>query len=380
MKDLVANLETLVPWIIAFPQSYKSIWKKLGSISTIKVANNMFTKKEYVNLIPINSETDKSGVTNRKYKTEVMIEYQLPSLPFYFLCRTFYLSNQINGFPVTNYGTPISYSWIDDLYREINSIVTWKRNEIDDITQQLQNHKHPLLSRFGQQLRWALELEFFDIKSLTAKKEPLTKEELLSSMNFPHNMTKEEFSILLDCVEKIGGINTRIWFIQALKRPQPTLTILDIYNVIFKWFKQIILSQYDKDKGYELSIMYHAAPSDYKTIGPLLNDDTEKHWTAERTGLFMKETIELWRRIGKKLFEEHFEETVEELDVTPLKLFPVDFLPRDCLVELLSYYETKSSNEAREIVEGLFEILYPKVWYSDPNFWYKIFDSGDLEN
>ena len=76
-------------------------------------------------------------------------------------------------------------------------------------------------------------------------------------------------------------------------------------------------------------------------------------------------------KIAEQLLRNHYQKTLEWLTTIPSP-FPLYFLPRELLEQMLLDLEDIPTQEAKKLHGQIFTLLYPKLWYTVTDFWDEI--------
>ena len=296
LKEIIQSLPIMVPWIIAFPKSYKMMWKQLASLNISALNNNLF-------------------------------EEIVPNFVFYFFYRTLLLSNEINAFYLAKNGMPMSYPLVDDFYRSIGSQIIWAASEIDELSSTLVSHQHEALYTLGKIIRLSLGYDSINLKEIDFSKFSKSEAVFLKiyHQHLPLFDKKECYHRLL----QIGDVHDKIWVVKQLQT-LPITTDLLLY----------------------LQLLIQIPEEEFQ----------EMQWFSEN------EVTKLWEKLIPILIQKHFEIIVKDFYLL-LDSFPLNFLPRAVLEELLNWFSNEEGEVPQRLVNRLFQLLYPKLWYSYNTFW-----------
>lgn len=333
-KALILNLSRLIPWVLAFPHTYKAVWTQLVRTSG-ELATNYLFRSHPLEGAYLEAQSELGAVPSK-----------WPTVAFYFFYRTLCLSCEVNSYFPTRDGV-LNFPIFDDLFKELYPRIDWSSSELDELTTQLANHSHNWIRVLGRHLRLTLGFDHLEGDQLLCST-PLPQEEQILFINHISKLSSREKHLLFRKFLEMHP-NEKIWTIMRLRELTVTPEVLPLLKEVFRWCEEKL------------------GPSTWETF----------QFGTGILGIINGEILRLWRKIAMKLLSESFEKTVIEFGDLLFRL-PVEFLPRGCLLDLYEAFRNLSDDAAQKRADYLFHLLYPKYWYVNPNLWEDILSPGEF--
>lgn len=260
-----------------------------------------------------------------------LFEGIIPNFAFYFFYRTLLLSNEINAFYLAKNGKPLSYPLVDSIFKSMQTQKIWEASEIEKLSSALVLHQHEALNTLGRIIRITLGYDSINFRELDIPR--FSKPETALLKIYYQKLSMSDKKECCHHLLHIGDVYDKIWVVKQLQTFPITTDLL-----IF------------------LQILINIPKGEFQQI----------EWFSDN------EVIKLWENIIPALIEKHFDIVVEDYP-SLLAAFPLNILSRTALEELLDWFNNKEGELPQTLTNRIFQLLYPKLWYSYNRFWQEVF-------
>lgn len=252
---------------------------------------------------------------------------EIPKFEFYFFWHTFCLINKVNQGFITTKKEGIIYSIVDLLYRTIPNNISLPLTESKNIIKSLKDLNSEKIS---------ISIELFNI-SMGLNKVNVSKLLISSKLNIIEYAKFKSIFNLLSFDEKVAFLKKVIkdcpkeilFTIFLLKRLPTRIQVLDLLLLTYE--------TYEKELRVNFSIN-------------------------------RQEIDSITANVLSKLFENDFDIIVKNY-TRLIAQIPLYYLSRETLEKINQFYRNKQTKEANNIFNYTFQLLYPKIWYSNREFW-----------